>query len=89
MKIYDLIWEKAAEYVRKERNSPDCLYVTDVEQWYCGGPCDCCGEEDVQVAITFETPKFPDQSFYGHTHQIMFKGSLQTFLEHLDAKYGD
>lgn len=87
MKISDLLKEKAAMWVRAEKNSLDCLWVTDVEQWYCAGPCTCCGEEDYKVAVTFETPKFPDQTFYGHIHIVYFNGSLQKFIEHLDKKY--
>lgn len=89
MKIGDLLKEKAALWVRKEKNSLDCLYVTDIEEDYHDyGSCECCGPTvEWYVDVTFETPKFPDQTFYGHIHSVRFEGKLSAFIEHLDRNY--
>lgn len=87
MKINDLLLEKAALWVRAERNSLDCLYATDVQELHCAGPCDCCEEDDFRVEVTFEISKFPDQFFNGHIKIVSFTGTLGAFIAHLDRRY--
>lgn len=84
--IADLIKEKAARWVQAEMDS-EIIFCTDVESYNCSGPCECCGDEDWLVDVTYEVPKTSEQTFYGHVKIARFNGSLKTFIDYLDRRY--